>query len=187
MSRLPALLVCLAVTGCSPWNHISGPTVGARVVYQEDRGVSPEIDAGYAFERYEGFHGYGGDARVGWEPWRNRVSATALARGSLAFWEVGIGPTVSWSPDGMTYGLTFTASIRLAQPAPGTCGRPKGPDGAPSNCLGPSDTVYPRYVPRLHFDSSFLRDRTIPMAFGADVILSTYFLRHGKKRPTDDR
>jgi hypothetical protein len=182
VNRLVALLVCLAVSGCVPWNEIHGPTVGAGIVYREDRGVSPQLTAGYSGERYLSWAGYAGDVQVGVEPWRKTVGATALVHGSFLFWKLGLGPTVEWSPGGFTWGLAISASARVALGARSTC----GPQTNPGGCLGMGDTVYPSYLPRLHYVASFLRNGDIPMSIGADLLVSSYWLRHREARPAND-
>jgi hypothetical protein len=167
VNRLAALLVCLAVTGCVPWNEIHGPTAGAGVVYREDRGFSPQITAGYAGERYRAWFGYSADAQIAVEPWRKTVTATTLLSGSFIFWKLGLGPTVQWSPDGTTWGIMFSAGARISLGAKSTC----GPETNEGGCLGEDDTVYPDQLPRVHYQGSLLRDGTASMSFGADLII----------------
>lgn len=181
MSRCLLVSLCLAASACVPWNEIHGPTTGAAVVYQPDRGVSPQMTVGYGYERYRAWFGYGADAQVAVEPWRRRVTATALLRGSLIFWEAAVGPSVSWSPDGTSYGIAISTGARLSLGAKSNCA-----DNGGSPCLDEDDTVYPSYLPRVHYAATFLRGDEPLMAFGADVIVSSYWLRHREARPADD-
>jgi hypothetical protein len=164
--RLP-LLLTLLLGACVPWNEIHGPTVGAGVVYEEHRGFSPQLTAGYAYERFKSWYGYGADARVAVEPWRHRVTFTPRILGSFLFWELGVGPTASWAPGDLTFGFAISAGARLKLGAPNTCMNARPENG---DCLGEDDTVPVEWLPRLRVDGGFLADHTFPMSFGGDVI-----------------
>lgn len=162
------LLIVSLVTGCVPWNEIHGPTVGAGVVYQKDRGLSPQLTAGYAYERFKSWYGYGADAQVGVEPWRRRVSFTPRVIGSFLFFELGVGPTLSWQPGDLTFGFAISGGGRVKLGARNTCMNAVAP--APAPCIGENDTVPFDYLPRLDYTASFLRDDTVPMSFGGNLV-----------------
>lgn len=170
MPRL--LLLCCLAAGCVPWNHVQGPTVGGGIVYEQDRGVSPQLTAGYAYERYKSWYGYAGDAQIGWEPWRERVTATALARGSILFWEIGVGPAATWSPDGSSVGITFQGGPRIALGARNTCML----YGGGSGCIGEDDTVQKSYLPRVHGGFVWTHDGTFTFPITGDLVIGQQHL-----------
>jgi hypothetical protein len=176
------LLGTLGLTACVPWNEIHGPLLGGGLVYQAGRGFSPQLTTGYGYERYRGWYGYGADVQVTVEPWRRRLSVTPLLRGRLIWFSMAAGPTVVWSPEGTTVGLVVESGAMVALGAGSTCEEDLDPPG----CLDEDDTVYPTHLPRLHYRGVWLRGAPSRLQFGADLLLSQYWLRHGERQPDEN-
>jgi hypothetical protein len=175
-----AVIAAACASACTPWQKIDGPMAGGGFVWDEDRGFTPQATVGYSYETYDAWYGHGFDGQLTVEPWRRRVSVTPLVRGRFIFWSAAIGPTASWSPEGASFGLVIDLGAMIALGRGSDCLNHSGP-----SCIGPDDTFYPVYLPRLTYRGIFATDDQTRMQVGADMLLSRYWLTHGEQRPPD--
>jgi hypothetical protein len=174
-------LLCLLLIGCAPWNEIAGPTIGAGVTYHEGRGWTPQINAGYAFERFRFPAGYGAEAHLAVEPWTRSASLAVLGYGRAPFVGAGAGPVLALDAGRLRFGLAVAVTVLIALGEPSTC----TDEGSAPDCLGADSTVYPAYLPRLRFGGLLLFGGAPDLSIGADVVVSGTYLRTGERKPDE--
>jgi hypothetical protein len=166
------LVVLLTSLGCSTWSETTGPRVSVGIEYDLKDGVSPRVELGYQYLRFNWVTGWGGGGGLSWSVLNERLDFYAEGRFYTFLASPGmvmrLGGVLGVGKYGLRPGLRFGAGIPLDWP-PKACTVGIEGDQPPIEeaCAGQwrvEDIVHPDWQGELEFVGMWL-PRIRPNAF----------------------